>query len=294
MSQEEASRIARAAERVRRSRGGALKVALPTAAVLGAGAAVAIGSIPSSNGTITACYNTIGGAPGASTEPYGALRVIDPSQATIGGVSSSVYSCDPKSESMITWNQQGPAGIQGATGPTGPQGSPGTSGAPGAQGAAGNSFAAAFGIQGSGRSFFKIKGITGLSTDKHHQGFIDIQTFSIGSATGGSGAGKVSFGSFTIVKQTDKTTPLLMRDVTNKVSLSSAEVTFAKVTRGQALDYLRFQFTNVMVSSFKISSGGDRPTESITITFQKAYLSFLKNGQTLTTVKLNPSQFKLT
>ncbi len=293
MSQEEASRIARAAERVRRSRGGALKVAIPTAAVLGAGAAVAIGSIPSSNGTITACYNTIGGSPGGSTQPYGALRVIDPSQATVGGIPSSVYSCDPKSESTITWNQQGPAGIPGATGPTGPQGSPGTSGAPGAQGAAGSSFAAAFGIQGSGRSFFKIKGITGLSMDKRHQGFIDVQSFSLG-ATGGGGAGKVSFGSFTIVKQTDKTSPTLMRDAMNKLSLGSAEVTFAKVTRGQAMDYLKFQFSNVMISSFKLSSGGDRPTESITISFQKVDLAFLNAGKVLSVVKLSPSTFKLT
>jgi hypothetical protein len=46
MSREEANRIVRAAERVRRMRHVGLKLALPTAAALGAGAAFAIGAIP--------------------------------------------------------------------------------------------------------------------------------------------------------------------------------------------------------------------------------------------------------
>ena len=67
MSQEEASRIARAAHRARRSRAVA-KVALPTAAALGAGAAVAIGSIGGTDQTITACYGT-NTVPGVPTPP---------------------------------------------------------------------------------------------------------------------------------------------------------------------------------------------------------------------------------
>ena len=58
MSQDEAGRIARATERLRRTRGGVMKVALPTAAALGAGAAVALGSIPGGGGTFTGCYVT--------------------------------------------------------------------------------------------------------------------------------------------------------------------------------------------------------------------------------------------
>ena len=46
------------------------KLALPAAVVLGAGTAVAIAAIPSSNGVITACRVTTGTTPGQ-------LRVID-------------------------------------------------------------------------------------------------------------------------------------------------------------------------------------------------------------------------
>ncbi len=90
MSAEEASRIAQAVQRMRNSKR-ALQIALPTAAALGAGAAVAVGSI-GGGGTITGCYaspnpstngNGVRPTPNVTinnaTEPPGALRVIDPS-----------------------------------------------------------------------------------------------------------------------------------------------------------------------------------------------------------------------
>jgi hypothetical protein len=85
MSAEEASRIARAVQRMKHSKR-AVQIALPTAAALGAGAAIAAGAIPGGDGTITGCYNskTENGVPqalffGDASEPPGGLRVIDPS-----------------------------------------------------------------------------------------------------------------------------------------------------------------------------------------------------------------------
>ncbi len=103
-----------------------LMVVLPTVAALGAGAAVAVGSIPSSNGTITGCYQTVDqyANDGTPTSPYGTLRVIDPSNTT--ATSTEESSCATGTEQTITWNQQGPRGAQGP---------PGQNGAPGEQGA---------------------------------------------------------------------------------------------------------------------------------------------------------------
>src|SRR6185312_13259552 len=85
MSAEEASRIARAVQRMKDSKR-AVQIALPTAAALGAGAAIAAGAIPGSDGTITGCYNskTENGIPQVifysdGSELPGGLRVIDPS-----------------------------------------------------------------------------------------------------------------------------------------------------------------------------------------------------------------------
>jgi hypothetical protein len=97
-----------------------VRVLLPAVAVLGAGAAVAIGHISSSGGTITACVNTVGF--GASDVEYGTVRIIDPSNTT--STNPSVSKCDP-TETQIEWNQQGPPGPPGPQGPRGPQGPPG-------------------------------------------------------------------------------------------------------------------------------------------------------------------------
>src|SRR6202012_571972 len=103
MSREEASGIARAAERVRRSRlmRMPMKVIVPTAAALGAGAAVgavAIGAIPDQNGVIHACYEK--DVAGADFEP-GTLRVIDPSDQG-ANVPPEDNSCT-QDETPISW-----------------------------------------------------------------------------------------------------------------------------------------------------------------------------------------------
>ena len=108
-----------------------MKVLLPIVAALGAGAAIAVGAIPGSGGTITACDLTNNSE---SDQPLGSVRIIDPSDTTSSD--PSAYSCT-SGETTITWNQQGPAGPQGPTGPTGPQGPTGATGPQGATGQAG-------------------------------------------------------------------------------------------------------------------------------------------------------------
>ncbi len=84
--------------------------ALLLVAGIGAGlvvSAVALATIPDSNGVIHACYKKSGGA----------LRVIDNSVTNCAG-----------SETSLNWNVQGAQGIQGPAGQQGEQGPPGISG----------------------------------------------------------------------------------------------------------------------------------------------------------------------
>jgi Collagen triple helix repeat (20 copies) len=105
-----------------------LRTLIPVTATAGlvVGVGIAMGAIPDSGGVIHGCYKR--------TE--GQLRVIDPGQ---GG------SCR-RSETALTWSQQGPQGVpgpqgaagpQGPTGDTGPQGPVGLTGPAGAVGPAG-------------------------------------------------------------------------------------------------------------------------------------------------------------
>ena len=272
MSQEEANRIVRAAERLRRTRRAGLKLALPTAVALGAGAAFAVGAIPGGDGTITGCYIT-----NPDGQRYGELRVIDPSlPATLPGTPGpNPQAACLGDEKTITWNQQGPQGLQGL---------PGGQGAPGAQGQAligQTTFG--FGSSGSGKTFLKLDGIRGESQDKRHPDEIEISSFSLsasgagGGGGSGSGAssGKTTISSFNFTKKLDRASPALFAAAVGGKHLKFADVFFArKAGRGQQ-DYLEFKFTDVLISGVQQGSGGGTAKEQVTLSFHKATESFL-------------------
>jgi type VI secretion system secreted protein Hcp len=293
MSAEEASRIARAVQRMRNAKRG-LQIALPTAAALGAGAAVAVGAVVGSDGTITGCYAsptpnvdgfrgniTINGA----TEPPGALRVIDPAATAPAGVPDVADECQ-KEETQITWNQKGPAGPQGPAGPVG---------APGAPGESGLSGETTFGFDNaSGNMFLKIEGIKGESTDSKHKGDIQIESFQwgvgrgISAATGGAGAGKTTIQSFKITKVLDKSSPLLLSAATSGKHFKEADLLFAHKASGKQMDYLEIKMENVLISSVQDGSAKGRPQESISFNFQKVEEVYLSaGGKPQATVKIN-------
>ena len=68
--------------------------------------------------------------------------------------------------------------------------------------------------------FLKIEGIEGESIDDRHKGEIDIMSFSWGMSNsgtfasgGGSGAGKVSFGSIRLNTPVSKASPMIFESV---------------------------------------------------------------------------------
>jgi type VI secretion system secreted protein Hcp len=267
MSQEEANRIVQAAHRMRRS-GKTLKIALPTVAALGAGAAVAVGSIPGGDGTITGCYVT---NTDAANLRYGSLRVIDPSlPANPTGAPNFQRSCE-QDEATISWNQRGP---------TGPPGAPGSQGAQGVAGAPliGET---SFGLKSAGNTFLKLDGIKGEITAKFHKGEIPITSSALGitqtghASGGGGGAGK-TIETFTITKRLDKSSPRLLLACANGTHIKSAVITFArKAGKGQQ-DYLKIKLDQVLISSIQQgSSSKGAPTEQLTLNFTKATETFL-------------------
>jgi type VI secretion system secreted protein Hcp len=294
MSAEEASRIAQAVQRMKRSKR-ALQIALPTAAALGAGAAVAVGSIPGSNGTITGCYASTEGAEIIDKdltyrELPGALRVIDPSlphtiTLPAGGPPEPNLAavCDPKQETQITWNQKGPAGPQGDIGPQGPAGPQGPPGSTGGQGAPGSPLigGTTFGINGDGRTFLKLDGIKGESTDKIHKGEIEIDGFSLSAqggiqaSGGGGGAGKASIQSFQITKKLDKASPLLFQAVATGKHIKDAVLSFTRKAGGKEQTYLKFEFQGILISGVQ-DGASDKATaaEQVSFAFQKCKETF--------------------
>jgi type VI secretion system secreted protein Hcp len=295
MSAEEASRIAQAVQRMRNSKR-ALQIALPTAAALGAGAAVAVGSVVGGNGTITGCYAGTTASPFIDqyNEPPGALRVIDPSLPARlpTGAPNPAGACQ-EGESTITWNEKGPTGPQGLPGTTG------ANGAPGAQGPAGESGGGetTFGLENkTGLTYLKLDGISGEVADKRHKGDIQVDSFSFGLSNtgahgsgGGGGAGKATIQSFKIVKPLDKSSPLLFNACATGKHIKWAELRFARKAGGTQQDYLYLKLDNVLVSS--VQAGGSAkgtPGEQVTFSFVKMQETFVNgDGKPGATVNFN-------
>jgi type VI secretion system secreted protein Hcp len=221
------------------TRSRALKIALPLAAVLGAGTAVAIASIPSSSdGVIYACYSTTGTGTSA-----GALRVID---------ADANQTCST-GEATLTWNQTGP------TGPVGPQGDPGPSGDTGGDTSGGGNFGGTdtgTTTQPGGPNadiFLKLDGVPGDSTDDRHKGEIDVEAV----AYNDKGSGKRHVATIRIDKVTDSSSPKLLAASASGRHFKSATVTFRLSGADAGSAFETYKLSNVVVSSF--AQGGANP-----------------------------------
>ena len=98
----------------------------------------------------------------------------------------------------------------------------------------------------------------------------------IGSATSGAGAGKVSISSFNVMKKTDKASPVLFLAGCKGAHYPKADVVLRK-SGGQAVDYLTYTFTEVFVESIQWSGsagGDDTPSESVSFAFGKCEIKY--------------------
>jgi type VI secretion system secreted protein Hcp len=136
-------------------------------------------------------------------------------------------------------------------------------------------------------AFLKLDGIKGESADAKHKGEIDITSFSWGlsqtgsqATAGGGGAGKVAFQDISFIKKTDASSPLLMLNCANGTHIKEGNFVVRKAG-GTQLEYLKLKLTDILVSSFKDHgsiSGGDIPTESLSLNFAKVEYSYQQQG----------------
>jgi type VI secretion system secreted protein Hcp len=214
------------------------KLALPAVVVLGAGTAVAIAAIPSSNGDITACRVTTGANPGQ-------LRVIDteasPPQACVAG------------EATITWNQAGPPGPQGDPGPPGDSGSGTDTGGTGTQ-----PFDTSQAGGPSADIFLAVDGIPGDSSDTRHKNQISIESFAfLAKRPSTRTTGAVRFSGLRLDKVYDVSSPRLLSAATSGRHLKSATVTFSTGSDPAGTNVLTYKLSDVAVSSY--AQGGANP-----------------------------------
>jgi type VI secretion system secreted protein Hcp len=143
-----------------------------------------------------------------------------------------------------------------------------------------------------GELLLKLDGIPGDSIASGHIGEIDVSSvqFSanqtgIRDAGGRASARRSSLSTFVITKKTDKASPKLFLACATGQHLQTAVITFRDVVVGTApYEYLTITLTDVFISSYQVSSGGDFPSESVSISYSKIeykYVGRMDNGQPL-------------
>lgn len=112
----------------------------------------------------------------------------------------------------------------------------------------------------------------GESKDKTHAHWLELKTFefgaenptTIGSATGGAGAGKFKLNPFKITKDVDTSSPNLYMACAAGAHFPIVKLSIRKAG-GQQSDYLTYEFAMVYVTSISWSGGGgeEAPEESV-------------------------------
>jgi type VI secretion system secreted protein Hcp len=134
-------------------------------------------------------------------------------------------------------------------------------------------------------TYVKIDGIPGESTSKGFEKQIEIMNFSlgvsnthtIGSATGGGGSGRASFHSFSLMKKTDKTSPILFSECASGLHIKTIVVTMRKTGGKVPINFLVYTFTDCAIDSVQWSGsagGDDSPTESVSFGYGKVEVQY--------------------
>jgi len=130
--------------------------------------------------------------------------------------------------------------------------------------------------------FLKIDGIEGESKDTKHKGSIEISGWSWGASQtgtsasgGGAGAGKVAMQDAHFSMSVSKASPKLMVACAGGDHIKQAVLTCRKAGKDQQ-EYIKYTFSDVLVSSFQTggTSGGPTPTETFTLNFSKIEVEY--------------------
>ena len=132
----------------------------------------------------------------------------------------------------------------------------------------------------------EIDGIKGESTDEKHKDKLEIDSFSWGVSNsgsmgrgGGGGTGKAEFQDVHFTKQTDKSSPLLMKAAASGEHIKKAVLTARKAGgKGGQVDYLKITLEDVMVSSFQSAGNAGNssiPNDSVSFNFTKIKYEYM-------------------
>jgi len=138
--------------------------------------------------------------------------------------------------------------------------------------------------------YVNIDGIKGKVTAKGHEEWIDASSLqwgvgrAISSAVGTSAdreASKPSISEVSITKLMDESSPMIFTEACVGKG-KKVLIDLCTVGSDQIDTYMSYELEECMISGYSVSTGGDRPSESISLSFTKMTMKFTpydKNGK---------------
>jgi type VI secretion system secreted protein Hcp len=146
--------------------------------------------------------------------------------------------------------------------------------------------------------FLDLDGIQGDSTDAKHKNQIDILTYTqsfkntTAASTGaGGGAGKVTCGDITVMKNIDKSSPLLIKAVTSGQHIKTGVLTFRSVG-AQEINYYVVSLKDVVITEIDQTDQNNPARIFEKVTFSATDFTFKFTPQTASGKAGTPVSFE--
>jgi type VI secretion system secreted protein Hcp len=124
--------------------------------------------------------------------------------------------------------------------------------------------------------YLELDGIKGSSTDDKFKEMIELNSFQWGAGIGVSSprggdrtASEPSVSEITTTKVTDKSSELLFKQLLMGEVIKKGKISFTAASKGESVAYATLSLEEVIISGFSMSSGGDFPSESLSLNFTK-------------------------
>ncbi|MDH5545249.1 MAG: type VI secretion system tube protein Hcp [Gammaproteobacteria bacterium] len=137
--------------------------------------------------------------------------------------------------------------------------------------------------------YLQYEGIEGTVSSKGHEGWIQLDSMQFGcgraisTSIGGTAdreATKPSISEISVTKLLDKSSPLLFNEATVGKA-KKATIHLCKTGTSEIETYMSYELDDCMISGYSMSTGGDRPNESLSLNFAKIvtkYTPFNEKG----------------
>ena len=135
--------------------------------------------------------------------------------------------------------------------------------------------------------FLRLGAIRGESTVAGHEGDIELlsysQSFRAGElpVSGGGGPGRSTCGEVTVIKQIDRSSPVLIARVLQNANVGSADITF-RGSAANAVEYYRVRLTDVFITAIEQTDQPDpqRIVERVSLRARAFRFEYFPQGPT--------------